>query len=188
MLRLRGASAISNSLCNRHRNNDHCLATGQVAARCRKGTRVMRAAPARLPRRTAHARAGGGAGRGLGRGRRRERGGGGAGRGEGPPAPGLAANLCRWPDLRPRDTAAGRSHPGWGRAKGPRREGLCLSLCQAQGLLRSKAAPGHQRTASFLFAWWVFSRRSPPRPPNSAPTKTTSMATLAFIFLKIQKT
>ena len=86
MLRLRGASAISNSLCNRHRNNDHCLATGQVAARCRKGTRVMRAAPARLPRRTAHARAGGGAGRGLGRGRRRERGGGGAGRGEGPPA------------------------------------------------------------------------------------------------------
>ena len=62
MLRLRGASAISNSLCNRHRNNDHCLATGQVAARCRKGTRVMRAAPARLPRRTAHARAGGGAG------------------------------------------------------------------------------------------------------------------------------
>lgn len=167
MLRLRGASAISNSLCNRHRNNDHCLATGQVAARCRKGTRVMSTAPARLPRRTAHARAGGGAGRGLGRGRLRGRGGGtGEGRGEGPPAPGLVANLCRWLDLRPRGTAAGRSHPGGGREKGPRGKRLCLSLCQAQGLLRSKDARGHQRTASFLFAWWDFSGRSPQPQPR----------------------
>lgn len=177
MLRLRGASAISNSLCNRHRNNDHCLATGQVAARCRKGTRVMRAAPARLPRRSAHAPAGGGAGRGLGRGRRRGKGGEREREGEGEQERGRGRQRGRGsgrllrqpvqvarpapPGHRCGQVTPGRAGERWGRAKGPRGEGLCLSPCQVRGLLRSKDARGHQRMASFLFAWWVF---FPPAP------------------------
>ena len=48
--------------------------------------------------------------------------------------------------------------------------------------------PGIKEQLLFCLPGGFFPAAPHPAPPNSAPTKTTSMAILAFIFLKIQKT
>ena len=169
MLRLRGASAISNSLCNRHRNNDHCLATGQVAARCRKGTRVMRAAPARLPRRTAHARAGGGAGRGLGRGRRRERGGGGGGERGGAAGSGSCCQPVQVARPAPPGHRCGQITPGLGAREGATPRGALFVPLPSAGPLKEQSCPRASKNSFFSVCLVGFFPPLPAPPPQLRP-------------------
>lgn len=165
MLRLRRASAVLFGLCNRHRNSDHC-SKQVMSARCWKGTRsdARRSPASRGARRITPAS--GGAGR-AGEERLRGRAGMGEGRGEGPPAPGLVANLCKWPDLRPRaPLRAGRTRAG-GAERTTRREAVCPSA-KRRASLRSRC-PRASKNSFFSVCLVGFSGHSPQ--PQPAPTK-----------------
>lgn len=168
------ASAIATN------NRDHRLATAGGCG-AGSGTRAARLPPAsrgRARRMLCRQGRGGGWGGAPARGRGamgRER--------EGPLARVLLPTCASGRDLPP-GAPLGRSHPG-GARRDHAAERLCLSLCQAQGLLRSKDARGHQRTASSVCLVGFF-RRSP-NPNPAAPTKNTRRGNSFLFSLKFIK-